>query len=645
MRALKFLALFFLIINPIAAQEQEASGEVYRLIKLCSYCTCSEIPDVDGTHLVLNIQCSELDRIENFADLDKIEWPENPNGLKIAAAFEGLGLTTLGKLPPNSQVETLRFSNNAIKTYWPDPFNDVPNLKRLSFTQNELAELTPDLFTKVHALEELDLSFNKIGDLNPLDFKHLHHVKRLNLQSNLLKKIPVEALQPLALLEDLDLSKNGIHDLLLRRTESTTLKGIKRLNLSGNRIRSIVKDSFPEENNIELLDLSNNIIEVVEEDSLLSCTSLRELNLAQNNITFTFALPPTLQIAILKINTLYHWPKFPSGITFVDLSYNRLSALYDEDNVEFENLEILNIGGNQIKDFDIQKKLPKLYSLDLSYNLLADVPKSLSSQTFPKLEELRLDGNPIESIYFKNIIALKNLYMNDLNKLTVVEDKAFSNVIGRAGDESLFEQSCFSLFLSNCGSLMSIQEGAFDATTLCMLDISKNNLTKLSRTLLDWKSLTEGANLQHNPWHCSCELQWMLDDLLPQMYRANSRLLSELRCGSPRAYEGLRLVHWYNWTEQAMCSDDLSMRSGPYGTYMMEESREGLSKVTSLTLILGGCIILALLVAIALVVYLVKTRRRHRVRQAALNRKRQSAADAKNSNGTQKEQFSALNKA
>ncbi|CAH2209575.1 jg17681, partial [Pararge aegeria aegeria] len=81
-------------------------------------------------------------------------------------------------LPPNSQVETLRFSNNAIKTYWPDPFSDVPNLKKLSFAQNELAEITPDLFTKIEALEDLDLSFNKITDLNPLDFQYLHHVKR-----------------------------------------------------------------------------------------------------------------------------------------------------------------------------------------------------------------------------------------------------------------------------------------------------------------------------------------------------------------------------------------------------------------------------------------------------------------------------------
>lgn len=93
----------------------------------------------------------------------------------------------------------------------------------------------------------------------------------------------------------------------------------------------------------ELLDLSNNVIEIVEESSFVTCTSLRELNLAQNNITFTFVLPPSLQIAILKINTLYHWPTFPSGITYIDLSYNRLSDVYDETHVEFDNLEVGDI--------------------------------------------------------------------------------------------------------------------------------------------------------------------------------------------------------------------------------------------------------------------------------------------------------------
>lgn len=89
--------LLFMIFLIFKINGQVTEPEKVQLLKLCEVCTCSEIPDVDGTHLVFNIQCSELDRIENVSDLDKIEWPPNPNGLEISAAFEGLGLSTLGK--------------------------------------------------------------------------------------------------------------------------------------------------------------------------------------------------------------------------------------------------------------------------------------------------------------------------------------------------------------------------------------------------------------------------------------------------------------------------------------------------------------------------------------------------------------------
>lgn len=154
------------------------------------------------------------------------------------------------RLPPNSQVETLRFRNNAIKTYWPDPFSDVPNLKKLSFSQNDLTEITPDLFTKIKALDDLDLSYNKLSEFNAMDFKLLRNVKKLNLQSNQLKKVPLEALHPMTALEDLDLSKNGVYDLLLHKDGKYSLSGLKRLYLNGNRIRSVMKDSFPADNNL-----------------------------------------------------------------------------------------------------------------------------------------------------------------------------------------------------------------------------------------------------------------------------------------------------------------------------------------------------------------------------------------------------------
>lgn len=130
-------------------------------------------------------------------------------------------------------------------------------------------------------------------------------------------------------------------------------------------------------------------------------------------------------------------------------------------------LQVLNVGGNQIKELNIEKKLPNLFTLDLSYNLISEVPKCLSTQLFPNLEELHLDGNPIEIIYFKNIIALRTLYMNELNRLKVVDDKAFSNVVGRVDDTE--ELGCFSLHLSNCPFLSEIKDGAFDGTSLCMV--------------------------------------------------------------------------------------------------------------------------------------------------------------------------------
>lgn len=89
--------VLFLIVYKTNCQIYEVTEEVLKLIQVCDKCTCSEIPEVDGTHLVLNILCSELDKIENVADLDKIAWPDNANGLKISASFEGLGLSTLGK--------------------------------------------------------------------------------------------------------------------------------------------------------------------------------------------------------------------------------------------------------------------------------------------------------------------------------------------------------------------------------------------------------------------------------------------------------------------------------------------------------------------------------------------------------------------
>ena len=37
------------------------------------------------------------------------------------------------------------------------------------------------------------------------------------------------------------------------------------------------------------------------------------------------------------------------------------------------------------------------------------------------------------------------------------------------------------------------------------------------------------VNLQGNPLKCNCALQWMLNDLVPQLYTTQPRLLDDLR--------------------------------------------------------------------------------------------------------------------
>ncbi|KAG6452124.1 hypothetical protein O3G_MSEX007471 [Manduca sexta] len=535
--------------------------------------------------------------------------------------MQWFSLTLMIVLPPNSQVEALRFTNNGIKMFWPDPFANVPHLKKLSFAQNDLIDFSPDLFTNIEGLEELDLSDNKFNRFNPLNFKKLQQLKRLYLQGNVFNNFPLEALKS-KMLEELDIGRNNITDLMLPN-EHKVLSGLKRLHLYGNRIKSILKDSFPENNNLEFIDLSNNAIENIEEGSFLTCTNLRELDVSQNNITFVFSLPPTVQIMKLRGNTMYNWPRFPSGIKYIDLSYNRLSDLYDEAAVNFDNLEVLNIAGNQIAKVDINNKLQKLYFLDLSYNNINDIPKSLSSQLLPNLSDLRLDGNPLKTIYFKNILAINRLYMTDLKSLEVVDEKAFSNVLGQSTGE-LLETPCFSLYLSKCPSLREIKVGAFDGTSLCMLDVSENKLKHISQNLTDWSTVVEGVNLQHNPWTCSCELQWVLNELIPRMYKTRTtNLLVELRCESPREIKGTRLIHWYNRSDDFLCSEDYRDTGAPYPSTM--QSTESILTPWQIRLleIIGCCIIVILVIAIVVAC----TVRRKSLRE---KRRRQAKEDLKN---------------
>nr|CAD7263710.1 unnamed protein product [Timema shepardi] len=100
------------------------------------------------------------------------------------------------------------------------------------------------------------------------------------------------------------------------------------------------------------------------------------------------------------------------------------------------------------------------------------------------------------------------------------------------------------------------------STEAGIIDLSSNAFTSVSQTLLDWKTL-QTVDLQDNPWHCECSLQWMLDIVVAKLYKADQELLYNLKCASPAIVAEKRMVHFYNWTKPAFCSGFEQLRMKP----------------------------------------------------------------------------------
>lgn len=311
------------------------------------------------------------------------------------------------------------------------------SLRLLDLSNCKITKVTgQQVLQGMKELKQLDLSGNHIRSVtdlisDSLTTLDLSHNRLTNLLPNMLSNLPA--------LTYIDLSRN--HRISLQNqqgeyVESTTLKRIDlsfcnmddielegfpalmSAVLKGNMIRELNRESFINTKMLESLDLSQNAVNAVDADAFKKLKHLKSLNLSFNMIS-------KMERDTFKENEL---------LTKLDLSRNTISRF---NRITAPNLTHLNMTWCQIMtvDPDAIAGLPELIQLDLSNNLINDVPDTLASDNlqtldlsmnrmtsirnttfigFPEITKINLSGNRF-TIPFKKEYFSDNLFLDELD--------------------------------------------------------------------------------------------------------------------------------------------------------------------------------------------------------------------------------------
>ncbi|KAG6037948.1 hypothetical protein E4U41_004631 [Claviceps citrina] len=217
----------------------------------------------------------------------------------------------------------------------------------------------------------------------------------------------------------LDLSRNLFETIGPVVDICSELRGLRRLSISGNRFRDVLKDKSLD----RMRDALAGVTELSLQETLLTweevcavaarCPSLATLNAGSNQLG---PLPPV------------DYAHLPSTLTSLNLEFNEFTALTDLSSLTcLTSLRNLHLKGNNMAAVSAVAAPapapvfpPSVHYLDLSYNDVAawSFVDALAVH-FPGLTGLRLSHNPVYDA------------MSDDNKASASSEEAYMTTIGR----------------------------------------------------------------------------------------------------------------------------------------------------------------------------------------------------------------------
>lgn len=342
-------------------------------------------------------------------------------------------------LEPAVSLTELSLSENPLTSFSTNDDNLLivsNSLRLLDLSHCKITKVTgQQVLQGMKDLKHLNLAGNHIRSVSDLISESLMtldlgHNRLTNLLPNMLANLPA--------LTYIDLSRN--HRISLQNkqgeyVESTTLKridlsfcnmdnielegfpAIMTAILKGNMVRELTRESFINTKMLEHLDLSQNALNSVDTNTFKKLKHLKSLNLSFNMIS-------KIERDTFKENEL---------LTRLDLSRNSISRM---NRITAPTLTHLNMTWCQIMtiDPDAISGLPELVELDLSNNLISEIPDTLSSENlqsldlsmnrmstirnstffgFPDIARINLSGNRF-TIPFRKDFFDDNLYLAEL---------------------------------------------------------------------------------------------------------------------------------------------------------------------------------------------------------------------------------------
>ncbi|KAM5249201.1 leucine-rich repeat-containing G-protein coupled receptor 5 isoform 5-T5 [Hipposideros larvatus] len=280
----------------------------------------------------------------------------------------------------------------------------------LDLSMNNISQLPPSPLHSLRFLEELRLAGNALTYIPKGTFAGLYSLKVLMLQNNHLRQVPTEALQNLRSLQSLRLDAN--HISYVPPSCFSGLHSLRHLWLDDNALTEIPVQAFRSLSALQAMTLALNKIHHIPDYAFGNLSSLVVLHFYDNPIQLVgrSAFQNLPELRTLTLNGASQITEFP-------------------DLTGTASLESLTLTGAQISSLPqaVCDQLPNLQVLDLSYNLLEDLP---SFSVCQKLQKIDLRHNEIYEIKvdtFQQLLSLRSLNLA-WNKIAVLHPNAFSTL-------------------------------------------------------------------------------------------------------------------------------------------------------------------------------------------------------------------------